>query len=62
VCSSDLGRQLAMKAESLYKIATLMGNSPEICQRHYAAVVPESLHTTVEFIQENSCHQYIQSG
>jgi len=26
------GSQLAMKGESLYKIATLMGNSPEICR------------------------------
>ena len=28
------GSQLAMKGESLYKIATLMGDSPEICRRH----------------------------
>jgi hypothetical protein len=41
--------RLAMKGESLYKIATLMGNSPEICRRHYAALMPESLVTTVEF-------------
>jgi len=34
------GSQLAMKGESLYKIATLMGNSPEICRRHYAALCP----------------------
>ncbi|HWB52842.1 MAG TPA: tyrosine-type recombinase/integrase [Tepidisphaeraceae bacterium] len=43
------GSQLAMKGESLYKIATLMGNSPEICRRHYAALLPESLITSVEF-------------
>lgn len=43
------GSQLAMKGESLYKISTLMGNSPEICRRHYAALLPESLHDTVEF-------------
>jgi integrase len=43
------GSQLAMKGESLYKIATLMGNSPEICRRHYAALVPESLLESVEF-------------
>ena len=43
------GSQLAMKGESLYKIATLMGNSPEICRRHYAALLPESLTATVEF-------------
>jgi len=43
------GSQLAQKGESLYKIATLMGNSPEICRRHYAALVPEEMHDTVEF-------------
>jgi integrase len=43
------GTQLAMKGESLYKISTLMGNSPEICRRHYAALIPESLIETVEF-------------
>jgi len=43
------GSQLAMKGESLYKIATLMGNSPEICRRHYAALVPEALSSSVEF-------------
>jgi integrase len=30
------GSHLAQKGESLYKIATLMGNSPEICRKHYA--------------------------
>jgi integrase len=43
------GSQLASRGESLYKIATLMGNSPEICRRHYAALIPESLHASVEF-------------
>jgi integrase len=43
------GSQLAMKNESLYKISTLMGNSPEICRRHYAALVPEALTDSVEF-------------
>ena len=43
------GSQLAMKGESLYKIATLMGNSPEICRRHYAALTPEDLINAVEF-------------
>lgn len=43
------GSQLAQKGESLYKIATLMGNSPAICQRHYAALIPEAMHDTVEF-------------
>jgi integrase len=43
------GSQLAQKGESLYKIATLMGNSPEICRRHYAALIPEEMHDTVEF-------------
>lgn len=43
------GSHLAMRNESLYKIATLMGNSPEICRRHYAALLPESLLSSVEF-------------
>ena len=43
------GSQLAMKGESLYKISKLMGNSPEICRKHYAAILPELLSDTVEF-------------
>lgn len=43
------GSMLAMKGESLYKISTLMGNSPEICRRHYAALVPETMTDSVEF-------------
>jgi len=46
------GSQLAMKGESLYKISKLMGNSPEICRRHYAALLPESLTDCVEFTPE----------
>jgi integrase len=46
------GSQLAMKGESLYKISTLMGNSPEICRRHYAMLMPESLVQSVEFDSE----------
>jgi len=37
-----------MKGESLYKISELMGNSPEICRRHYAALIPEEMRDTVE--------------
>jgi len=43
------GSQLAMKGESLYKISALMGNSHEICRRHYAALIPERLADVVEF-------------
>ncbi len=43
------GSQLAMKGESLYKISALLGNSPEICRRHYAALQPETLAEAVEF-------------
>lgn len=43
------GSQLAQKGVSLYKIATLMGNSPEICRRHYAALIPEEMAEVVEF-------------
>ncbi len=43
------GSLLASKGESLYKISALMGNSPEICRRHYAALMPECLVDSVEF-------------
>lgn len=43
------GSQLAQKGVSLYKISTLMGNSPEICRMHYAALVPEAMRGEVEF-------------
>jgi hypothetical protein len=41
-----------MKDESLYKVSRLMGNSPEICRRHYAAQAPNALQTSVEFCIE----------
>jgi hypothetical protein len=40
---------LAQKGESLYKIAELMGNSPEICRKHYAALLPHEMREEVEF-------------
>jgi len=43
------GSHLAQKGESLYKIAELMGNSPAICRKHYAALLPEKMHDVVEF-------------
>lgn len=43
------GSQLAQKGESLYKISALMGNSPEICRKHYAALIPEKMADVVEF-------------
>lgn len=43
------GSHLAMKNESLFKISKLMGNSPEICRKHYAALLPESLYDSVDF-------------
>jgi integrase len=45
------GSHLAMKGESLYKISALMGNSPEICRKHYAALIPEQMRDTVEFVR-----------
>lgn len=43
------GSHLAMKGESLYKISNLLGNSPDICRKHYAALIPELLISSVEF-------------
>ena len=48
------GSHLAMEGKSLYKISELMGNSPEICRKHYAHLMPESLVDSVEFGQNNS--------
>jgi integrase len=50
------GSQLAMKGESLYKISKLLGNSPEICRRHYAALAPEDLWDAVEFDAVETSH------
>ncbi|MCC6486209.1 MAG: tyrosine-type recombinase/integrase [Candidatus Hydrogenedentes bacterium] len=50
----SFGSHLAMKGESLYKISALMGNSPEICRRHYATLLPESLLQSVEFDAEET--------
>lgn len=55
------GSQLAMKGESLFKISSLMGNSPEICRRHYAALAPESLTTSVEFGATQTVEVSLQS-
>jgi integrase/predicted DNA-binding protein len=46
------GSHLAQNGESLYKIAELMGNSPEICRRHYAALLPHEMREEVEFIKK----------
>ena len=43
------GSHLAMKGESLYKISKIMGNSPQVCQKHYAALMPESLYESAKF-------------
>ncbi len=44
------GSQLAQRGVSLYQIAALMGNSPEICRRHYAALVTEEMTAVVDFV------------
>jgi len=45
------GSLLAQRGVSLFQIATLMGNSPEICRRHYASLLPDALVGAVEFTQ-----------
>jgi len=44
------GSHLAQKGESLHKISKLMGNSPEICRKHYTALIPEEMADVVEFV------------
>ena len=48
------GSQLAQRGISLFKISALMGNSPDICRRHYASVAPEAMHDDIEFTREQS--------
>lgn len=43
------GSILAQRGVSLQKIACMMGNSPEICRRHYAALIPDELVGDAEF-------------
>ena len=43
------GSMLAHNSVSLYIIASLMGNSPDICRKHYASLIPEALGDEVEF-------------
>ncbi|QXE85577.1 tyrosine-type recombinase/integrase [Geomonas nitrogeniifigens] len=43
------GSQLAMAGTALQKISKLMGNSVQICERHYIALLPDSLIDCVEF-------------
>ncbi|MFA6132774.1 MAG: tyrosine-type recombinase/integrase [Phycisphaerae bacterium] len=43
------GSLLAQRGKSLYHVSALMGNSPEICRKHYAALIPEAMADTVEF-------------
>jgi integrase len=43
------GSMLAQRGISLYKISAMMGNSPEICRRHYAALIPDQFVGDVNF-------------
>lgn len=48
----SFGSHLAQKGESLYKIATRLGKSPEVCRRHFAALLRELMTVSVEFHHE----------
>ena len=43
------GSHLAQKGVSFCKISEMMGNSPEICRKHYATLTPQEMHREVEF-------------
>ncbi len=43
------GTSLVRRGITLYKVSTLMGNSPEICRKHYAFLQSEDLRAEVEF-------------
>ncbi|TSK05046.1 MAG: tyrosine-type recombinase/integrase [Geobacter sp.] len=48
------GSQLAMAGTALQKISKMMGNSVAICERHYAALLPDSLVGSVEFPKDST--------
>jgi hypothetical protein len=41
--------QLALANRMIRGQPLRVGNSPDICRRHYAALIPEEMHDTVEF-------------
>ncbi len=41
--------QLALKGLSLYQIAKLMGNSPDVAAKYYASLIPEQMAELVDF-------------
>jgi integrase len=43
------GSMLAQRGVSLYKTSAMMGNSPEICRKHYAALIHDEFHGDVNF-------------
>ncbi len=45
----SFGTMLVRKNITLFKVSTLMGNSPEICRRHYAFLQSQDLREEVEF-------------
>ena len=49
------GSMLAQRGISLYKISAMMGNSPEICRRHYAALHPGPVCRRREFRRRAQC-------
>ena len=49
---NTFGSLLAQRGVSLYQISAMMGNSPEICRRHYAALLPEAMGESVEFLTD----------
>jgi integrase len=53
------GSHLAQRGLSLYQIATLLGNSPEICKRHYASLIPESMGAYVDFMTTTRNHSLL---
>jgi len=48
------GSQLAQKGLSLYKIATLMGNSEKVCRDYYAALSVEDLQPEISILGDST--------
>ena len=56
------GSQLARRGVSLFKISALLGNSPEICRRHYAALIPAEMSADVEFPRQTPSEEAPTAG
>ncbi len=57
----SFGSHLARAGVSLYQLSVLMGNSPDICRRHYAHICPTHLAPLIDFVKQPHRHPCVGS-